>query len=351
MASVRRRGESWRVVWRDETRVQQSRTFKRKTDATAFAATIEADKVRGVGVDPAGGRVTFNTYAAEWQNRQVWAETTQRTFRHNLSNLPFGAKTVAAVRHRDIQAWIADLSTRLKPSTVEARYRAVVAVFRAAKRDRLVQELPTDDVRLPRDDRTPEERAVALDQATIHALLDALPAGSWADFARFMLLTGLRPSEAAGVTVDRIQGGRLTVDRQLREGSGYGPVKTPASVRAIPLSATALEVVERQGVTEGPLFVSRHGGALSKGARVSAWHRARGVLAESATPLPTGARGWHTLRHTFASTALAAGMDAATLSRYLGHATVAETLTTYSHMLPGALDAHRDTVAGALNLG
>ena len=147
MDSVRRRGESWRVVWRDETRVQQSRTFKRKTDATAFAATIEADKVRGVGIDPAGGRVTFNDFAADWQTRQVWAETTRRTFRQNLRGLPFGEKTVAAVRHRDIQAWIADLSTRLAPSTVEARYRAVVAVFRAAKRDRLVQELPTEDLK------------------------------------------------------------------------------------------------------------------------------------------------------------------------------------------------------------
>jgi integrase len=42
----------------------------------------------------------------------------------------------------------------------------------------------------------------------------------------------------------------------------------------------------------------------------------------------------HGLRHTYASIALAKGVNPAIVSRRLGHATVAFTLDVYSHVLP-----------------
>jgi Phage integrase family len=42
----------------------------------------------------------------------------------------------------------------------------------------------------------------------------------------------------------------------------------------------------------------------------------------------------HGLRHTYASLALAKGVNAAIVSRRLGHSTVAFTLDIYSHVLP-----------------
>ncbi len=44
--------------------------------------------------------------------------------------------------------------------------------------------------------------------------------------------------------------------------------------------------------------------------------------------------GWHTLRHTFASHALMAGVPLATVSRWLGHSSVTTTMI-YSHLLAG----------------
>lgn len=354
MASVHRDRDKWRVKWRDAAGRQQSRTFRTKVDATAFAAAQVADKHRGVGLDPAGGRVTFTEYAEAWMSRQVWRPSTRTGARHALTGVPFGPVRLTQVRHADIQAWVAAMADRYSPTTVESRYRYVTAVFRAAKRDRLIADLPTDDVRLPKRMKSPEDRSVALDGPTLDALLKALPGpGSmWADYARFIALTGLRPSEAAGVTFDRIRDGMLTVDRQLlRDGATLGPPKTPASIRTIPLSDRALEIVaSRPDSTDGFVFTTRHGTPPSSTGRGDAWRKARTVLADTDTPLPEGARGWHSLRHTYASAALAAGMDPATLSRTLGHATVAETLTTYSHALPGAMDRQRNVVAHHLGL-
>ena len=45
-------------------------------------------------------------------------------------------------------------------------------------------------------------------------------------------------------------------------------------------------------------------------------------------------RGFHTLRHTFATRALECGMDVKTLSEILGHKNVTVTLNRYVHSLP-----------------
>jgi integrase len=43
----------------------------------------------------------------------------------------------------------------------------------------------------------------------------------------------------------------------------------------------------------------------------------------------------HDLRHSYATAALAAGIPAKVVSERLGHATIAITTDTYSHVLPG----------------
>jgi integrase len=62
--------------------------------------------------------------------------------------------------------------------------------------------------------------------------------------------------------------------------------------------------------------------------RISALFR-RLVAAAALPPIPL-----HGLRHTYASLALAKGVNPAIVSRRLGHATVAFTLDIYSHVLP-----------------
>lgn len=45
---------------------------------------------------------------------------------------------------------------------------------------------------------------------------------------------------------------------------------------------------------------------------------------------------FHDLRHTYASTALAQGVPITEVSRWLGHASITETVDTYGHLLPEA---------------
>lgn len=56
----------------------------------------------------------------------------------------------------------------------------------------------------------------------------------------------------------------------------------------------------------------------------------------------------HDLRHTWASLALAAGVNPKVVSERLGHATVSFTLDTYSHVMPGLQEDAAARVAALL---
>jgi integrase len=94
----------------------------------------------------------------------------------------------------------------------------------------------------------------------------------------------------------------------------------------------AAQLAEQQELADewidsGRVFTTPTGAQLHP-ERISALF-ARLVRAAALPPIPL-----HGVRHTYASLALAKGVNAAIVSRRLGHATVAFTLDIYSHVLP-----------------
>jgi integrase len=169
--------------------------------------------------------------------------------------------------------------------------------------------------------------------------------GAW-----LIAMTGMRGSEAAGLTVDRVNflHKTITIDRQLaRDIHGpdlFGPVKTPSSNRVIPmaddLAVILLEHIEsRPPGPDGLLFRGRQGNPFTSTRRSEAFRAAAAGLG-----LPEAARGWHALRHTFGSQLLASGVDVVTVSGWLGHNGPAETLATYAHVNQATLDASRNVI-------
>jgi integrase len=57
---------------------------------------------------------------------------------------------------------------------------------------------------------------------------------------------------------------------------------------------------------------------------------------------------FHDLRHTCATLLLSRGVHAKLVQELLGHSTIAVTLVTYSHVLPGMGDGLADTMDEAL---
>lgn len=357
MASVKRRPDGvWRARYRDSGGKEHARHFARKVDAQRWIDEVTASIVTGQYVDPRAGRVTFREYAEQWRAGQVHRPSSAAHVETNLRRHAypvFGDRGMGSIRPSTIQAWVKGLP--LAPSTVHVVHGVVSSIFRAAVRDRLITSSPCEGTRLPRKVRP---KVVPLAVNAVEGLAAAVPA----QYRALVVLaagTGLRQGEAFGLTEDRVNFLRRTVDvdRQL-VGSDqgrpvFGPPKTPASVRTVPLPTVVAEALAEHirvfGLgQEGLLFVGDDGVALRR-----PWF-SREVWRPAVAKAPTApaGTGMHDLRHFYASLLIRHGESVKVVQARLGHATAAETLDTYSHLWPDQDDTTRtavDSVLGKIN--
>jgi integrase len=222
---------------RDPDGRQRKKTFGKKGDADRFAATVEADKLRGQYVDHSD-RTTVAEYARAWAgNRPHRASTAERVsslIEVHIAGTRLGGRRLVAVRPSEVQAWATDRAQILAPSALRALVRLLRSIYSSAVLDRLVASSPVVRVQLPRDDR---ERVVPLTVEQVQALADAMPART-----RAMVITqaglGVRIGELLALRLQDVDFLRRTarVEFQIapRTKERTEP-KTPRSRRSVPL--------------------------------------------------------------------------------------------------------------------
>ncbi len=151
------------------------------------------------------------------------------------------------------------------------------------------------------------------------------------------LYTGLRVGELLALKWEDIdlQKGILTVSKSCHDGKDrFGHYvrfedtpKTSSSRRVIPLPRQLLPFIkEARKKSRSEFVVSKNANPLS----VRSYQRSFDLLQRK---LKIPHRGFHSLRHTFATSALECGMDVKTLSDILGHKSPTVTLNRYVHSL------------------
>ena len=177
---------------------------------------------------------------------------------------------------------------------------------------------------------------------------------------RLLAMTGMRRGEALGLQwscVD-MESSTVTICRAWVPVNGVGQMsepKTRRGRRTIALDPVTLETLRAHAARQadarfhwdaawieaGFVFTGTDGQPLQPWAVSKAFrdHRKAAMLPE--IPL-------HGLRHTYATLALAAGINPRIVSARLGHATVALTLDVYSHVLPQADQEAADRIAALL---
>ncbi len=344
-------------MWRDHHGKQKARTFDRKIDADRFLSTIEADLTRGQYIDPGAGQTTLADYTTRWLEAQVWRPATRQLADSHLRNhiLPaLGSHPLARITRTDVQSLVRGLDQAgLAPSTVEAIFRRLVSILESAVFDRAIAQSPATRIALPKKARRKSDSVVVLPMAEVERLAETVPAWMRA-FVWLIATSGLRPAEAAGLTVERVDFLRreIVVDRQMitviGEGPHLAPPKTDASIRTVPVPDALIAELNRHMADRDPvqiepgatlLFTNRDGRPLRRNVLGDVWDRARKRL-----DLPAEARGWHTLRHTYASALIHAGLSVRAVQDRLGHASATETLDTYSHLWPDSDDDTRAAI-------
>ena len=143
------KGKQWRARYVDDGGKEHARGFDRKADAQQWLNRIVSAQVTGSYVDPRLGKVTFNSFYADWSARRVWVTGTRAGMDLSVRSVPFGDVALADLRVSHIESWVASMQQTLAPSTIKTRFANVRTVIRAAVHDRHMAEDVTTRVRLP----------------------------------------------------------------------------------------------------------------------------------------------------------------------------------------------------------
>jgi integrase len=321
-------------------------------DPTADRQTVAA--LLRSWLDNKDGTVTFST----WDRYQLCVE---RHLIPLLGNVRIGVLTPNDVRraYRQLQA-PRPAGGGLSGRSVAYAHITLKQALRQAVQDGALARNVADAVSPP-SSRAQEARALTTEEA--RALLEQAE-GRWRLLWLLALYTGMRQGELFGLTWPDVSlthpgGATVTVRRARVKVTSTTYVTRPspksrAGVRVIPLPQQVVEALSRHRahqlearVRAGPLwadteqrvFLTSRGTSPSGSGTIDALHR---HAAQAGIP---GTIGLHCLRHTFASSLLAAGRPVTEVSYLLGHASPATTLKIYSHWVRGAEASTADVLS------
>lgn len=327
------------VVWRHRGR-QFRETFR------TFAEAKEAKGNRDAGERRPVARVGFADYFNDWiesyagRTARGFSETTRPEYRRPIEQYAtpkWATWRIAEVEPADVRELFGDMRRGGATTAAIKKLKAALsAMFATAVEDGLVRSNPVQGVRVPlaADDKREEEREVrALTRAELAIFLAALPEERRL-FYEFLAHTGVRISEAIGLTWAHVELGeraRLLVREQLYQGERKR-LKSGNGRRDIPLSKAMAERLlahrrDSYAGPESPVFASRAGTPLT----------ASNVSRQSLKPTREAVgMPWvtfHSFRHTCASLLFEAGRNVKQVSEWLGHADAGFTLRRYVHLM------------------
>lgn len=145
--------------------------------------------------------------------------------------------------------------------------------------------------------------------------------------------TGLRLGELLALTWDDVDFDKsvLSVTKTCHDAKSGRVInfpKTPSSKRAVPISKQLLPLLKKLRRSTRSLFVVSD--KFGKPVSVRSYQRSFELLLAK---LNIPRKCFHSIRHSFATRALEAGMDVKTLSEILGHKNASVTLNRYAHSL------------------
>jgi integrase len=382
---IYKRGSRYVVIFRDAYRKQRKRSARTLAEARDLKSTLTADVARGEY--RAVSKVTFTEYAVEWidqyggRTSRGIREQTKADYKDRLEQyaIPFfGRLQLAAIEPRDLKRFAAHVAEsgltcrtcrgeeekrlrcqacggsgkrpgQMAANSVRLALAPVKALLATAHEEGVIRGNPAAGVRLVIEqsrDEAEDGHVKALSEDELRRLLDEVPP-EWRLFFEFLSHTGLRIGEAVALRWSEVDFSRrrVSVERRFYRGTFDRP-KSKYGRRQVPLSAGMARDLETRWMlvedVEELVFPSTVGTVLHSSRVMSR------VLKPAARRAGVPWAGFHTFRHTCATTLFRRGLNAKQVQVWLGHHSPAFTLATYVHFLADDLPdaAFLDDVTG-----
>lgn len=368
---------AWVVDYTDTAGKRRLKTFARKKDADAFAATAAVEVRQGVHVADSAS-LTVREAGALWiasgetagLERSTLAQYRQHLDLHIgpfIGDMLLSKLSVPAVRAFEDQlregdrspAMVRKVRTSLGSLLADAMERGLVArnVVRERRRTRhkSVERRQKGRLKVGVDIPAPAE---------IRALVGALE-GRWRPLILTAIFAGLRASELRGLRWSDVNLGRreIRVHQRADRFNDIGRPKSEAGERVVPVPPIVINTLEEWRhicpVSHLGLVFPNGKGQIESLANI----RNRGLvpaMKRAGIVDDTGGAkyaGMHALRHFYASWCInrqedgGLGLPPKTVQERLGHASITMTMDVYGHLFPRGDDADELAAAEAALLG
>ncbi|MCM1062799.1 MAG: site-specific integrase [Eubacterium sp.] len=201
-----------------------------------------------------------------------------------------------------------------------------------AVQQRLLVSNPTNGTTIPKNNY--KEKQILNDEQLDRFMEIIKSDEKWYDFFYTEITTGLRKGEICGLKWEDFDesSGKLKIKRsigRLKNGElPVGDTKTETGMREIILPPSTTELLAKRKEKSNSDWIFHNFHKLEEPMNPdSAYKHLKILLKRAELPLIR----FHDLRHTFATHAIAGGVDAKTLSGILGHSNASFTLDTYTH--------------------
>lgn len=269
-------------------------------------------------------------------------ENTRSSYQGNLNRWIYpalGDMKLPEITSAQISALLLDMQARGKANATAVKvYTILKSLFKMAYLADMIDRNPMDKVERPkpRKDEIKPQTAQAYTAQEVRDILTALEGEplKWRAFIHLLIDTGVRRGEALGIQWEDVSflDKTVFVHRNLcytPERGIYLDIPKNGHSRMVDLGDDTLELLKqlRGEQPEGAAFVFTQDGSVEPMHPTSPTHYFRKFAQKN------GIAGFHPhkLRHTFASVAITAGADVASVSEALGHSDTAVTLRMYTH--------------------
>lgn len=348
MASFTKRGDTWQYAVSNyvdgKSRPIRKSGFRTKKEAQVAAAIVEQKLNKGQQV--VVKNKSFSQYFEEWIEifKDGRHKDTKKRYKTSLDHVKayFKDKPMQQITRSDYQEFINQFGKGHSKETVRKLNVHVSACVKSAMVDGFIGNDFTNGIELhfTVKAKSEDEKFISYKESVklYDALLERLALTNLSSYIILLaLVTGMRYQEIVGLTHVDFDFDNNSIDINKtwdwKDGTGFGDLKADAKPRKIKVDETSMtkmkELIESQSPDryEGLIFFSP--GKSKVVSNNAANKTLRKVLKELGIDDIT----MHALRHTHASAMLYDGATIQSVSKRLGHASIATTLRYYTHVL------------------